>query len=86
MKKVNAFENSKVLTVKDLYDKMGPRAPKMKTSGNVAIFDRNKIKQISLGLDLVEESYADQVAKENEVARLEPVEPEPAPAAPEPVE
>lgn len=79
MKKVNAFENTKVLTVKDLYDKMGPRAPKMKTSGNVAIFDRNKIKQISLGLDLAEESYADQVAKDTKVVEPDPVEPEPAP-------
>lgn len=59
-KKINAFENVKVLSTKDIYEKLGPRVPQMKHTDGVVVFGRRKLDQVALGSDLANQSMYDQ--------------------------
>lgn len=59
MRKVNAFKDVKVLTNKDIYDKVGERMPSMPTTGCKAIFGLSKVTAISAGEDLVTRAFID---------------------------
>lgn len=59
-KKINAFEHVKVLSTKDIYEKLGPRVPQMKHTDGVVVFGRRKLDQVSLGSDLASQSMYDQ--------------------------
>lgn len=59
MRKVNAFKDVKVLTNKDIYDKVGERMPSMPATGCKAIFGLSKVNAISVGEELVTRAYVE---------------------------
>lgn len=76
-KKINDFEDVKVLTNKDLYNKLGSRVPKMPKSGGIALFGLSKVTSAAKGEELVIQSLEDEI-RENK-ATSEPNKPsEPA--------
>lgn len=85
MRKVNAFKDVKVLTNKDIYDKVGERMPSMPATGCKAIFGLSKVNAISAGEDLVtrafhehETSLQKQAEAAAELANQRSAEPAPA--------
>lgn len=63
MKKINAFEDVKVLTNKDIYDKVGQRMPQQQTSGGKALFGLSKVQSAALGEQLVMRDLAEETEK-----------------------
>lgn len=61
MRIINAFEDVRVLTNKEIYEKVGKRAPQMPKSGGRAIFGISKVESISVGEELVIRSFNDQI-------------------------
>lgn len=74
--KINNFEDVKVLTNKDLYNKLGSRVPKMPKSGGIALFGLSKVTSAAKGEELVIQSLEDEI-RENK-AFSEPNKAEPA--------
>lgn len=60
-KKINDFEDVKVLTNKDLYNKLGSRVPKMPKSGGIALFGLSKVTSAAKGEELVIQSLEDEI-------------------------
>lgn len=63
MKKINAFEDVKVLTNKDIYEKVGQRMPQQQTSGGKALFGLSKVQSAALGEQLVMRDLAEETEK-----------------------
>lgn len=61
MRIINAFEDVRVLTNKEIYEKVGKRAPQMPKTGGRAIFGISKVESISVGEELVVRSYNAQI-------------------------
>lgn len=83
MRKINAFKDVKVLTNKDIYDKVGQRMPSMPATGCKAIFGLSKVTAISAGEDLVTRAYFDhetslqeQAEQAAELAKVQSHQPE----------
>lgn len=60
MRKINEFEDVRVLTQKDIYNKVGKRAPKMPKSGGIALFGLSKVTSIANGENLVVSSLDEE--------------------------
>lgn len=73
MRKINEFEDVRVLTQKDIYNKVGKRAPKMPKSGGIALFGLSKVTSIANGENLVVSSL-DEETRLNERATQEAIE------------
>lgn len=63
MKKINAFEDVKVLTNKDIYEKVGQRMPQQSASGGKALFGLSKVQSAALGEQLVMRDLAEETEK-----------------------
>lgn len=63
MKKINAFEEVKVLTNKDIYEKVGQRMPQQSASGVKALFGLSKVQSAALGEQLVMRDLAEETEK-----------------------
>ena len=68
MKKINAFEDVKVLTNKDIYEKVGQRMPQQSASGGKALFGLSKVQSAALGEQLVMRDLADELEKASKTA------------------
>lgn len=70
-KKINDFEDVKVLTNKDLYNKLGSRVPKMPKSGGIALFGLSKVTSAAKGEELVIQSLEDEILENKAKATSE---------------
>lgn len=66
--KINAFEDVRVLTNKDIYEKVGSRMPQMPKTGGTAMFGLSKVESAALGERLVIEDLAAEAKKAVESA------------------
>lgn len=60
MRKINKFDDVKVLSNKDIYERIGKRAPKMPKTSDIALFGLSKVDSIAYGEHLVNESFNEQ--------------------------
>lgn len=86
MRKVNAFKDVKVLTNKDIYDKVGERMPSMPSTGCKAIFGLSKVNAISAGEDLVTRAFHEHETSLQKQAEAAAELAQQKQSAPEPVE
>lgn len=63
MKKINAFEDVKVLTNKDIYEKVGQRMPQQSAAGCKALFGLSKVQSAALGEQLVMRDFVEETEK-----------------------
>lgn len=82
MRKINAFKDVKVLSNKDIYDKVGERMPHMPKTGSKAFFGLSKIDAIDAGEQLAIRAYEEhetslqkQAEEAAELAKQKSVEP-----------
>lgn len=85
MRKINAFKDVKVLSNKDIYDKVGERMPHMPKTGSKAFFGLSKIDAIDAGEQLAIRAYEEhetalqkQAEQAAELAKQQSAEPAPA--------
>lgn len=63
-RKHNEFKQVRVMTTRDLYEKLGERVPQVQKTGGIAVYNLSKVEALAAGADIVDAEMRAQVARE----------------------